>query len=108
MGVTMAQAVAEVLGTEVVNWHHGVQLVRDGGFKPQGGRSLQDAAGDLAKGLRAGGTTRQLGEVLCLAAQGGVRQQRQQDQEAARVASVKDAWDRQVFHAVKVQMKVKV
>ena len=58
MGVTMAQAMAEVLGTKVVNWHHGVQLVRDGGFKLQGGRSLQDAAGDLAKGLRAGGTTR--------------------------------------------------
>ena len=40
MGITMAQAVAEVLGTQLVNWHHGLQLVRDGGFKPQGEHSL--------------------------------------------------------------------
>ena len=69
---------------------------------------LVAAVADLAEQLSAGAQCeRQLGEVLCASVG---RQQQAADAaqvKAAQVAQVRDAWDKQVFHAVKVALKVK-
>ena len=62
-GTTMAAAVAAVLGVNVVNWHHGVQCIRE--QAQPGGKTLPEAVSELARQLSTGGQCeRQLGEVL--------------------------------------------
>ena len=105
-GTTMAAAVGAVINTEVVNWQHGVQCIRE--RAQPSSKSLVAAVADLAEQLSTGAQCeRQLGEVLCAS----VRRQQQAAHvaqvKAAQVAQVKDAWDKQVFHAVKVALKVK-
>ena len=48
-----------------------------------------------------------LGEVLCASVASTHEAEQRRQEQAAQVAQVKDAWDKQVFHAVKVALKVK-
>ena len=102
----MAAAVGAVINTEVVNWQHGVQCIRE---QAQPSKKLLVAAvADLAEQLSTGAQCeRQLGEVLCASVRKQEQDTRVAQVKAEQVAQVKDAWDKQVFHAVKVALKVK-
>ena len=63
-GTTMAAAVGAVINTEVVNWQHGVQCIREQAQPSK--KSLVAAVADLAEQLSTGAQCEaQLGEVLC-------------------------------------------
>jgi hypothetical protein len=105
-GTTMAAAGAAVLDVNVVNWHHGVQCIKE--RAQYGGKTLPEAVSELARQLSTGSQCkRQLGEVLHASVIGSQQAEAQQQEQAVRVAQVKDAWDKQVFHAVKVALKEK-
>jgi len=90
----------------VVNWQHGVQCIREQAQPSK--KSLVAAVADLAEQLSTGAQCeRQLGEVLCASVKGQEQDAQAAQVKAEQVAQVKDAWDRQVFHAAKVALKVK-
>ena len=105
-GTTMAAAVAAVLNVNVVNWQHGVQCIKEQAEPST--KTLARAVADLAEQLLSGGRCeRELGEVLCASVTRSQLAEALKQTQEVQAAQVKDAWDKQVFHAVKVALKVK-
>ena len=69
-------------------------------------KSMVAAVAELAKQLSTGAQCkRQLGEVLCASVASTHEAEERRQEQAVQVAQVKDAWDKQVFHTVKVALK---
>ena len=105
MDTTMSEAVQAVTGCNIVNWTHGVQVLRmhQTGTQPEMVAAVSELA--LALGTNSASVL-QLGKVLQSTVAEVGKQEDSQKVRSAEVAAAQEVYERQRFHAVRISIGI--